>query len=61
VTQWSSLGHAQRARDATLATFFHPHGVRGEVLIAGRIAALHAAMPLTADSGILVPRLPALR
>jgi transposase len=57
LTQWPSLGQAQRAREATLTTFFHRHGVRGEDLIAGRNAALHAAMALTADSGILVPAL----
>jgi transposase len=57
LAQWPSLGQAQRAREATLTTFFHEHGVRGEDLIAKRIAALRAAMPLTADSGILVPAL----
>ncbi len=57
LTQWPSLGQAQRAREGTLTTFFHQHGVRGEDLIAGRIAALRAAMPLTGDSGILVPAL----
>lgn len=57
LTQWPSLGQAQRAREATLTTFFHQHGVRGEDLIAGRIATLRAAMPLTTDSGILVPAL----
>ena len=57
LTQWPSLGQAQRAREATLTTFFHQHGVRGEDLIAKRIAALHAAMALTTDSGILIPAL----
>jgi transposase len=57
LSQWPSLGQAQRARDPTLTTFFHRHGVRGEALIAARIAALRQAMPLTADSGILVPAL----
>jgi len=57
LTQWPSLGQAQRAREATLTTFFHQHGVRGEDLITGRIAALRAAMALTTDSGILVPAL----
>lgn len=53
LTNWPSLGQAQRAREATLRTFFHQHGVRGEE----RIAALRAAMALTNDSGILIPAL----
>lgn len=57
LTQWPSLGHAQRVREATLTTFFHQHGVRNDDLIAKRIGALRAAMPLTTDSGILVPAL----
>lgn len=57
LTNWPSLGQAQRARESTLRTFFHQHGVRGEELIAGRIAALRAAMALTNDSGILIPAL----
>jgi hypothetical protein len=27
---WPSLGEAKRAREITLRTFFHHHGVRGE-------------------------------
>ena len=57
LTNWPSLGQAQRAREATLRTFFTQHGVRGEELIAKRIAALRAAMALTSDSGILIPAL----
>jgi transposase len=57
LTHWPSLGQAQRVREVTLTTFFHAHGVRGDDLIAKRCAMLRAAMPLTSDSGILIPAL----
>lgn len=57
LTQYPSLTDAKRARETTLTTFFHQHGVRGEELIAKRIAALKTTLPLTADSGVVAPAL----
>lgn len=61
LTQWPSLGEAKRARAATLTTFFHQHGVRSQEHIETRIALLNRALPLTTDSGVIVPSLLATR
>lgn len=58
---WPSLGEAKRARESTLRTFFHRHGVRGEARIEQRIALLRQALPLTTDAGVLLPSLLATR
>jgi hypothetical protein len=57
LTQHPSLTDAKRAREATLTTFFHQHGVRREELIAQRITTLKTAMPFTSDSGVVTPAL----
>jgi transposase len=57
LTQYPSLTDAKRARETTLTTFFHQHGVRGEELITQRITLLKTAMPLTSDSGVVAPAL----
>ena len=57
LTRWPSLGHAKHAREQALRDFFHQHGVRGEERIGGRVAMLEEAMPLTRDSGVIVPAL----
>jgi transposase len=55
LTNWPSLAEAKRARVTTLTEFFHKHGVRGRELIEGRIRSLKAALPLTLDSGVVLP------
>jgi transposase len=54
---WPSLGEAKRARETTLRTFFHRHGVRGEARIDERIVLLRDALALTTDAGVLLPAL----
>jgi transposase len=61
LTQWPSLGKAKRARVGTLTTFFHQHGVRRQEQIDTRIALIKGALPLTTDSGVIVPSLLATR
>jgi len=57
LTQWPSLGEAKRARAPTLTRFFHQHGVRSQEQIEARITLLQGALPLTTDSGVIVPSL----
>jgi transposase len=61
LTKWPSLGEAKQARLKTLTDFFHQHGVRGQERIAGRIQMLKQALPLTRDSGVIIPALLATR
>ena len=53
--RWPTLKAAQRARRATLETFFRDHHVRSAAVIDTRIHALKAAMPLTTDAGVIAP------
>jgi transposase len=61
LTRWPSLGEAKRAREETLRAFFLTHNVRGQALIAERIALLKNAMALTSDGGVVLPALLATR
>jgi transposase len=56
LSRWPTLKQAQRARKATLQAFFHEHNVRYPQVIAQRIDAIRAAMPLTEDPAILQPQ-----
>jgi transposase len=51
--RWPTLTQAQRARQATLEAFFHAHNVRFARVIADRVQAIHAAMPLTEDPAVI--------
>jgi hypothetical protein len=54
--RWPTLQAAQRARRATLETFFREPHVRDAAVIAPRIQAITAAIPLTTDDGVLAPK-----
>jgi transposase len=53
--RWPTLQHAQRARKATLTSFFVEHNVRYPKLIEQRLTAIRAATPLTQDSAVITP------
>jgi transposase len=54
--RWPTLTAAPRARRATLATFFRaPHGRSAEV-IAQRLQAIKAALPLPTAAGVIAPQ-----
>ena len=52
---WPTLKAAQLARRSPLETFFREHHVRSADVIAQRINAIKAAIPLTTDEGIITP------
>ena len=53
--RWPTLKAAQRARRATLDTFFRAPHVRSAEVIAQRSQAIQAATPLTTDAGVSAP------
>ena len=53
--RWPTLKQAQRARKATVTTFFREHNLRYPKLIEQRLAAIRAATPLTQDSAVITP------
>ncbi len=53
--RWPTLKQAQRARQATVTTFFREHNLRYPKLIEQRLAAIRAATPLTQDSAVITP------
>ena len=55
VERWPTLETAQRAREATLRTFFAEHNARYPEVIERRLAAIHVATPLTRDPGVIEP------
>lgn len=55
MSRWPTLQSAQKARRATLERFFTEHRVRYRQVIQQRIAEIRAALPLTADKGVLDP------
>ena len=55
LSRWPTLKAAQRARRATLATFFRAHHVCSAEVIAQRIQAMKSATPLTTDDGVIAP------
>jgi len=52
--RWPTLKQAQRARKTTLEAFFRAHNVRFATVIADRVQAIHAAMPLTEDPAVII-------
>src|SRR5919197_4016511 len=55
LSRWPTLKAVQRARRATLETFFRDHHVRYAEVIAQRIEAIKSATPLTTDEGVIAP------
>src|SRR2546430_6192132 len=55
LSRWPTLKAAQLARRSTLETFFRDHHVRSPEVIACRIQAIRAALPLTTDDGVIAP------
>jgi hypothetical protein len=55
LSRWPPLKAAQLARRSTLETFFRAHPVRAAEVLAQRLNAIKAAIPLTTDAGIIAP------
>lgn len=55
LTRWPTLKQLQRARRATLLSFFHDHHVRSQARIDERIHAIKSATPLTHDPAVIRP------
>jgi transposase len=55
LSRWPTLKAAQLARRSTLETFFRDHHVRSAEVIAQRLQAIKAAIPLTTDDGVIAP------
>ena len=55
LTRWPTLKAVQLARRSTLEIFFRDHHVRSHEVIAHRIQAIRAALPLTTDEGVIAP------
>src|SRR5712691_3368057 len=55
LSRWPTLKAAQLARRSPLETFFREHHVRSADVIAQRINAIKAAIPLTTDESIITP------
>jgi len=55
VERWPTLQAAQRARAATLRTFFHENNARYPKVIERRLEAIRHAIPLTEDPGVIAP------
>src|SRR5262245_3409736 len=53
--RWPSAVEVRRARRVTLEAFFTQRGVRRRDRIESRIAAIHSAIPLTEDAGVVGP------
>ena len=55
LTRWPTLLQAKRAHQASIKTFHHAHNAHRPKLIAERLVAIKAAVPLTQDPGVVVP------
>jgi Transposase len=55
LSRWPTLKAVQLARRSTLESFFRDHHVRSPEVIARRIQAIRAALPLTTDDGVIAP------
>src|SRR5919197_625262 len=55
LTRWPTLKAVQLARRSTLESFFRDHHVRSPEVIARRLQAIRAALPLTTDEGVIAP------
>jgi transposase len=55
LSRWPTLKAAQLARRSALEAFFRDHHVRSAEVIAHRLQAIKAAVPLTTDDGVVAP------
>ena len=55
LTRWPTPLQARRAHQASLKAFFHAHNAHRPQIIAARLKAIKAAVPLTQDPGVIVP------
>lgn len=55
LTRWPTLAALQRARPATVRTFYTQHQCRSAARITARLAAIATAVPLTTDPAIIAP------
>jgi len=55
LSRWPTLKAVQLARRSTLESFFRDHHVRSPEVIARRLQAIRAALPLTTDEGGIAP------
>ncbi len=55
LTRWPELASVQKARAATLRTFYYLHCARSEELIEQRLKLIAAARPLTHDPAVIAP------
>src|SRR5262247_2789935 len=55
LSRWPTLKAVQLARRSTLESFFRAHHVRYADVIAQRLQAIKAAIPLTTDEGVIAP------
>lgn len=55
LARWPTLKQVQRARTASLRTFFTEHNVRYPHIITARIEAIRAATALTHDEAVIAP------
>ena len=55
LTRWPTPLQARRAHQASLKAFFHAHNAHRPQIIAARLKAIKAAVPLTQDPGVVVP------
>src|SRR5262247_2112510 len=55
LSRWPTLKAVQLARRSTLESFFRDHHVRSPEVIARRLQAIRAALPLTTDAGGIAP------
>jgi hypothetical protein len=56
LTRWPTLKQVKRARRTVLEEFFRGHNIRYTKTIERRIAAIHAAKPLTTDEAVIKPQ-----
>jgi transposase len=55
LARWPTLLQARRAHQASLRSFFHAHNAHRPQIIATRLKAIKAAVPLTQDPGVIDP------
>src|SRR4029453_59045 len=55
LSRWPTLKAVQLARRSTLESFFRDQHVRSPEVIARRLQAIRAALPLTTDEGVIAP------
>ena len=55
INTWPTLTKAKSARTSTITKFFNAHNVRRPDRVQQRIEAIKSAVPLTTDSGVVLP------